>query len=218
MTAILALWNDCDEAGQDHYERWYIREHLLERVDLPGFRLGRRFGAVGQRPQFFTYYEVDSPNVLISQAYMACQQHPTPGTVRAMAAFSNVSRTVCDVVARAGVLTGAHVVTARFDRPLHAETTALRIVEDLAKRDGIARAQLWSASDLQTPSDTTEMGLRRTRDHSIAAALVVECVRLRDAQALAIDFNRDLLNGLAPAAHEAVGIYSFLCGYEGKPE
>jgi hypothetical protein len=32
MTAgILAVFNDCAPEGYEHFERWYIREHLQER-------------------------------------------------------------------------------------------------------------------------------------------------------------------------------------------
>jgi len=46
MAGILAIWNDCAPEGYDHFERWYIREHLQERVGVPGFRFGRRYEAV----------------------------------------------------------------------------------------------------------------------------------------------------------------------------
>ena len=33
---ILAVFNDCAPEGFEHFERWYIREHLQERVGVPG--------------------------------------------------------------------------------------------------------------------------------------------------------------------------------------
>ena len=46
MAGILAVWNDCAPEGLAHFERWYNREHLQERVAVPGFRRGRRYEAV----------------------------------------------------------------------------------------------------------------------------------------------------------------------------
>ena len=67
MAGILAIWNDCAPEGYDHFERWYIREHLQERVGVPGFRFGRRYQLVsGGNRQFFAFYEVETPAVLSS--------------------------------------------------------------------------------------------------------------------------------------------------------
>ena len=34
--AILAIWNDIAPESYEHFERWYTREHLEERVGVPG--------------------------------------------------------------------------------------------------------------------------------------------------------------------------------------
>ena len=34
---ILALWNDCAEEGMADYERWYMAQHLPERVGATDF-------------------------------------------------------------------------------------------------------------------------------------------------------------------------------------
>ena len=77
MTAILAIWNDFDAEDLAHFERWYNREHLMERVDTPGFRFGRRYErtAMGDR-HFFAFYEVDSPAVLNSPGLPATPGEP----------------------------------------------------------------------------------------------------------------------------------------------
>src|SRR5262249_15604757 len=68
---ILAVFNDCTPEGYQHFERWYIREHLQERVGVPGFRFGRRYELVaGGDRRFFAFYEVESPDVLSSPAYL----------------------------------------------------------------------------------------------------------------------------------------------------
>ena len=114
MAGILAIWNDCAPDGYDHFERWYIREHLQERVGVPGFRFGRRYEAVsGADRRFFAFYEVDSPDVLSSKAYVDRLEAPTPWTLEAMKAFRNMVRTVCDLRAAAGDLIGSHAVVLR---------------------------------------------------------------------------------------------------------
>ena len=82
---ILAVFNDCAPEGYDHFERWYIREHLQERVGVPGFRFGRRYELVsGGDRQFFAFYEVESPAVLASPAYLERLNAPTPWTTETM--------------------------------------------------------------------------------------------------------------------------------------
>ena len=105
MPGILAIWNDIEPEGYEHFERWYNREHLQERVGVSGFRFGRRYEAVsGGDRRFFAFYEVDSPEVLTSPAYMQRLENPTPWTQKSMTSFRNMVRTVCDLRRSAGDL------------------------------------------------------------------------------------------------------------------
>ncbi len=216
MTAVLVLWNDCAPDGREHYERWYAREHILERVDIPGFRFGRRFESDTVSPRFFTYYEVDTADVLSSPAYMERQQNPTPATTKAMASFRNMNRTVCDVAAVAGTLSGSHVVTLRLDEPLLDIAAARSYVPIVAQRDGVARVHLWTVAQLQTPGSTHEMMLRDRPDRSIASVLAIECIRQTDAEAITSDLRTQHPSALLTAGRSEIGIYNFLCSYEGR--
>ena len=214
VSAILAIWNDCAPEGSDHYEHWYTREHLIERVDVPGFRFGRRYQAIDGAPQFFTYYEVDGTDVLASPAYMERQQNPTPATIKSMTYFRNMNRTVCDVAAVAGVLSGSHVVTLRFAKPLRDLSAAQSLVRELAQRDGIGRVHVWTAAQDQTPPNTNEMQLRDGPDASVPGVLAVECVRRADAEKVAAEFEQQPPSLLSIIGTGSIGIYSFICAYE----
>ena len=212
MTGILAIWNDCAPEGYDHFERWYIREHLQERVGVPGFRFGRRYEAVSSADRrFFAFYEVDSPDVLSSKAYVDRLEAPTPWTLEAMKAFRNMVRTVCDLRAGAGDLIGSHAVVLRADAAMAPTPGAAKLVNELAAEPGVARVQLWTAAGKQTPSDTAEMK-SRGKDQLAAGAFVVECLRRADADRVAAAL------ATAPAAlgvsgKSVVGIYGLLCVY-----
>src|SRR5689334_3313392 len=96
MTGILAVWNDCVPENEADYVRWYVGEHLPERVGVAGFRRGWRYEAVSADPHYFTYYDTDAPEVLESPAYLARLQNPTPWTRRIMTStIRNATRTVC---------------------------------------------------------------------------------------------------------------------------
>jgi hypothetical protein len=216
MSGILAIWNDCAPEGLEHFERWYNREHLGERVGVPGFRSGQRYEAVtGGDRRFFAFYEVDSPAVLTSPAYVQRLENPTPWTQEAMRSFRNMVRTVCDVRAAAGGLSGAYAVVLRADEAMAPTQTADAVIEELSGRDGIARVQLWTAAAEQTRADTREMKLRG-EDRKIAGALVVECVRIGDAQRVAQSLGRGPIPALGITGPAVLGIYALLCIRDSK--
>jgi hypothetical protein len=67
---LLCIWTDVDLQHDLDFNRWYDREHMQERVAIPGFQSARRFGAIGssQRPYLALYY-TDSLDVFRSDAY-----------------------------------------------------------------------------------------------------------------------------------------------------
>jgi hypothetical protein len=210
MTGILAIWNDIAPEGYAHFERWYIREHLQERVGVPGFRFGRRYEAAsGADRRFFAFYEVESPAVLSSPAYVERLENPTPWTQQTMRSFRNAVRTVCDLRAASGDLIGSHAVVLRADAAMAPTPAAEALVRDLAGGDGVARVQLWTAAAQQTRADTAEMKIRGP-DQVVAGAFVVECLRRSDAERVAGSL------AVPPAAlgisgASVLGIYELLC-------
>lgn len=210
MAGILAIWNDCAPEGHEHFERWYNREHLQERVGVPGFRFGRRFEAVaGGDRRFFAYYEVESPDVLSSPAYLQRLENPTPWTQQAMQSFRGMVRTVCDLRASAGDLIGSHAVVLRADQAMVPTPSAGGAVSELAGQDGVARVQLWTAAAQQTRADTAEMK-SRGKDQLIAGALVVECVRRADAERVAKSLSKPPA-ALGISGASVLGTYALLC-------
>lgn len=114
-SGILAIWNDCAAGEEAALERWYLNEHLAERVGIEGFHWGRRYRAMGRGPRFMTLYQTETPDVLSSPAYLNRVNAPSPETARIMKdAFRNMSRTVCLLAAQSGAIRGCYVVVARF--------------------------------------------------------------------------------------------------------
>ena len=216
MTAgILAVFNDCTPEGYQHFERWYIREHLQERVGVPGFRFGRRYELVsGGDRGFFAFYEVEKADVLSSPAYLERLNQPTAWTQETMrVAFRNSVRTVCDLRFAAGDLIGAHATVLRADGVMAPNAQTSELVRSMAAEKGIARVQVWTASAKQTPSDTAEMK-SRAKDRLAAGAFVVECVRRQDAEEVAARLTA-VPPALGISGARAVGVYALLCVYPG---
>jgi hypothetical protein len=211
MTGILAIWNDIDDAGYAHFERWYNREHLQERVGVPGFHFGRRYERVaGGDRRFFAFYEVDGPEVLTSAAYLQRLENPTPWTQEVMTSFRNMVRTVCELRRSAGDLAGAYAVVLRADESFEPTAAADKFVEELAAQEAIARVHLWTAAPAQTKADTAEMKLRG-KDQLIAGAIVVECVRRADAERVQGMLDQATAARLGMTGPSVVGVYQLLC-------
>lgn len=211
MPGILAIWNDIASEGYEHFELWYNREHLQERVGVPGFRFGRRYEAVsGGDRRFFAFYEVDSPDVLTSPAYLKRLETPTPWTQKTMTYFRGMVRTVCDLRQSAGDLVGSYAVVLRADGAFAPTPAAGALVEDLIGQPSIARVQLWTAAAGQTKADTAEMKIRG-KDRLTAGALVVECVRLADAERVVSMLSKGTPASLGITGPSVLGIYRLLC-------
>jgi len=111
----LAIWNDVAPEGRDEFYEWHDREHMPERVGIPGFLRGRRYRAIEAAPQYFTLYEAERAAVLAGPDYVERLNNPTPLTRRVIPNyFRNMVRGVCDVRVSAGVGEGGYAVTLRF--------------------------------------------------------------------------------------------------------
>lgn len=113
--AFVAIWHDIVPDGKADFYEWHNREHMPERVGIPGFRRGRRYIAEQGRPEYFNLYEVDTLEVLTGQDYLGCLNNPTPWTRRAVAYFRNVSRSLCRVGGSFGYGQGGVIMTWRFE-------------------------------------------------------------------------------------------------------
>ena len=49
----VCIWHDLLPEASDDFYQWHNREHMPERVGIPGFRRGRRFIAVAGEPDVF---------------------------------------------------------------------------------------------------------------------------------------------------------------------
>jgi hypothetical protein len=90
--AALAIWFDVDPEAEAELNAWYPRQHLPERLSVPGFVRGRRYAAAGAAARFFTLYEVETAAVLASPAYLERLNHPTDWTRRVLPSFRRMVR------------------------------------------------------------------------------------------------------------------------------
>lgn len=94
-TGALAIWLTLDPAGEEDFNTWYPRQHLPERLAVPGFLRGRRYRAAGGSPPYFTLYELADARVLSSPAYLERLNHPTDWTRRVLPVIHGAVRNGC---------------------------------------------------------------------------------------------------------------------------
>lgn len=90
---LLLVMMEPDPGYDDVLNRWYDEEHLSERLSVPGITGARRYRAVEGEPTYLALYELDGPEVLDSDEYLAYKRHPTPLT-REVEAHATVRRNV----------------------------------------------------------------------------------------------------------------------------
>ena len=113
---VVAIWNGIRPDGRAEFFEWHTREHMPERVGIPGFRRGRRYVALEGHPEFFTLYETDTTSVLTGADYLARLNSPTPWTRKATAAFTDTSRSLCRVALTLGPGAGGLIMSWRLER------------------------------------------------------------------------------------------------------
>jgi hypothetical protein len=77
--AVLAIWTDIAPELEADFDEWYWREHLPERLCVPGFRRGRRLRAIDGAPRSLACYDLASVETIASPAYLERLDNPTAG-------------------------------------------------------------------------------------------------------------------------------------------
>jgi hypothetical protein len=202
-TGVLAVWNNRVKEAERNYENWYQTEHLPERLAVPGFIRGRRYQALIGDLEFFTWYEVDSPATLRSEAYSKCLANPTPWTQEMMAGiFVDANRTVCRREVLWGEVFGPAAAVIRFDQAMDAER-ARSAIQGLIDPISLARAEFWTSDEEEGEGAMAEEAIRGP-DAKIASCLLLEFLRDPDALAAAEPLRQSLGEG-------NVGVYRLLC-------
>ena len=185
---VLAIWNGIADGAAADFEAWHIGEHIPERVGVPGFLRGRRYVGVDGHPAYFNFYETESTMTLVSTAYHARLNDPTPWTRRVVARFTDTIRTVCTVASSLGVGEGAWIETLRFQTVLAPDELRHRlgsgVLTAAAAESGVVGVHLLRGEEGLSGADTTEKSLRGRPDRVAAWVLLIEAVEASHLQRL----------------------------------
>lgn len=115
--AIVAIWNDIAPEMREDFFEWHPREHMVERLGIPGFLRGRRYSAIDANVEFLTMYEVADPGVLLGNTYKERVTNPSPWSAKTLPFFRNNVRGGFRIHFTEGYAMGAYLHTVRLRAP-----------------------------------------------------------------------------------------------------
>lgn len=180
-SAFLAIWHDIADGQHGEYIEWHTREHMPERLSVPGFRTGKRLHAPdADRYVFGTIYAGDDLEVFRSPGYLTRLNNPTPWTAAVAPSFRNFLRVACERVASAGAGDGGSMATIRFDLAHPEAETAVRqgaqaLLDAILALPGVSCVHLGIARSEVSGVRTRETELRSAMaEKGFEAVILVE--------------------------------------------
>ena len=188
-SAFLAIWHDIETHGELEYNAWHTREHMPERLGVPGFAAGRRFVDWSlDRHRYFTLYEARTIDVLGSDAYRARLDAPSEWTRRVQPTFTNFVRGACRTVVSSGKGVGGALATIRIDfsQPealLAVDTASGDLAAEMLAHHGVTSVHVGVADPAVTQTPTTESALRQlTGEEGFDAVVLVDGIGRREVE------------------------------------
>lgn len=135
-----------DVAAQDEadFNQWYDREHVEERVRVPGFLSGTRYQALQGGRKYLGLYKTESLASFTSAAYRAAFTQQTPWSVASLDKMRDPMRRVCAVEAVTGQGCGSHlaIITLEPAEPEGLRLAIRHLGGMLAEQPGFVRSSL----------------------------------------------------------------------------
>jgi hypothetical protein len=154
---LLCIWTDIDPAHEADFNRWYDREHMQERVAIPGFQSARRFAAIGACPRpYLALYYTDTLDVFRSAPYAHAFANQTPWSLENFKRMRGTQRRVGELTLEAGEGEGGALAAFVVPEATLAEAGVLPLLNErvsgATQQDGIVRATvLRTDARLSTP-------------------------------------------------------------------
>lgn len=104
-------------AAEEEFNAWYDSEHVPERLSVPGIETARRYVCIEGFPKYLALYDLASPDVLESPAYLKVGgANSSPWTKRVTSRVRGYYRAPATQLYPGGALTGggARLLLLRF--------------------------------------------------------------------------------------------------------
>ena len=110
---VLIIWHAMTPEGDQEMIRWHDKEHVAERVGIPGFLRGRRYDSADRPREYLDIYETEDAETVRSAPYILRLNFPTEWTKRVLPHFRNTVRFGCRVVLTTGRGQGGGLLALR---------------------------------------------------------------------------------------------------------
>jgi hypothetical protein len=200
------------------FNEWYNREHIDERVNLPGFHRARRYVALRGSPKYLATYECDTVEDLATPGYLHLLANQTAWTQAVMARFTAFHRLTLRVQVDLTHGVGGAVAAVRFVPDPRERKALVAWLKETALPKAIARPGLVGAAAAENDLEVANAPLQdKSMDHP--RALEAEwVVLLEGADAGAVGaaartlFTPSRLKVFGVKAAPIVGTYRLLFG------
>ncbi|MBU9676151.1 hypothetical protein KTF37_04765 [Burkholderia multivorans] len=193
----LCVWTDIDPAHEADFNAWYDREHMQERVAIPGFTHARRFRATDRGPRkYLALYVTDTLDVFRGDAYRRAFAQQTAWSLANFERMTGTQRRVGELTIEAGDGEGAHLALFVLP-PERIDVAQLRARFDAALREpGVHAARLFRT----TPELSAPIGADAAARPAADALVLIEGSDAAAARRVAV----------ALAGHDAVRTFELL--------
>lgn len=214
---MLITFTEVKASDERDFNEWYNREHIDERVNLPGFHRARRYVAVRGTPKYLATYECDRVGDLATPGYLQLLANQTPWTQAVMARFTRFVRLTLRIRVDLTHGVGGAVAAVRFvPDPRERKALVAWLEESLPK--AIARPGMVGAAAAENDLEVANAPLRdKSMDHPRADE-AEWLVLLEGADAAAVSaaaratFKLATLKKFGVAAAPTFGTYRLLFG------
>jgi hypothetical protein len=150
--AAVAMWWDIASEVRAEWEDWHTREHMPERLGIPGFLRGTRWIAESGQPSYFVLYEAERLETLTAGTYLERLNNPTPWSLKMMPHHRNMVRSLCEIRATWGGGVPQTLATIRF--------SLTSDLPRLPQGEGLTGAHLLQSVPMAATPQTTEQKIR----------------------------------------------------------
>lgn len=158
--AQLFVWSDIDPDHEADFNQWYDREHMEERVRIPGFTGARRYRAVsGSARRYLALYRASALSDFTSAAYQKAFTKQTQWSVTNFGRMSNTRRRVMHVAQEGGFGWGGALVLIELAPGVVDPSVMTTLMQGLMNTEGVLRVHHMIPDEtLSTPlpSEATE--------------------------------------------------------------
>jgi hypothetical protein len=210
---FLAIWHDIRPEGEPEYNLWHTREHMPERLGVPGFEVGRRWVDWNLRKhRYFTLYEARSIDVFGSEPYRARLNAPSAWSNRVQPHFTNFVRSACRTAVSVGKGIGGAIATIRVNLAPGAGRDVFGaksqpLADEIMPLDGVTSVHVGIAEPAVTRVQTRESELRKlTGEDVFDAVVMVDGIGRRELER-AMPKIEGLLNAEAGVASKELAVY-----------